>query len=345
MPDPAVAAPAAPATPVAPAPKVAPVAAPAPKAVATPAPATPAADPKPPAASVANPVAPAKTGESIIDKADPADDLQGAATWPDDWRDQIAGGDEKSLSLLKRYSSPSAVFNALRAAQAKISSGEYKKGLAKDATPDEIASYRKEQGIPEEASGYELPKGLEVSETDKPIVDGFLEFAHGKNYSPSQVQDVVNWWYQAQEQAAGQAHEADQQFTQENDDALRKEWGNEYRGNINALKNWLTTEAPEGIMDNLFGGRLANGRPIGSDASTLRWLVSVMKDVNPAATVTGTGEYQGGKGLEERKAAIEASWKTPEGYNAYMKDTAKQEEYRGIIGAIEKLSARTKKAA
>ena len=68
------------------------------------------------------------------------------AAWPQDWRDQLAGGDEKLVKRAQRYASPRDVWNALVAAQNRISSGELKSVLPKDAKPEEIAAWRTEQG-------------------------------------------------------------------------------------------------------------------------------------------------------------------------------------------------------
>ena len=58
--------------------------------------------------------------------------------WGEDWRDKVAKGDAKKLSRLGRYASPEAVVDALIAAQNRISSGDLKPTLKKDATPEQI---------------------------------------------------------------------------------------------------------------------------------------------------------------------------------------------------------------
>jgi hypothetical protein len=319
---------------------------PAPAAPASPAPtaAAPAPDPKGAPEGPKQPVTIAASDPPIDEGGDPK---SAPPTWPEDWRDQLAGGDEKSLARLKRYGSPQGIMNALFAAQAKISSGELQKGLGKEPTPEEIVAYRKANNIPEKAEEYPLPKGIEFGDEDKPVVDSFLQFAHSKNYTPAMVQEGVTWWNQAQDEVAAKRAESDTAYHTENDDALHAEWGNEYRGNLNTLKNWATKDWPDGLFDNLLGARMANGKLLGDDKSAVKFLVGLAKDIAPSASTTAAGEYAGGAGLIERKAEIEKMMKTPEGLREYQKSDKLKAEYLGIIEQELKMGARAggKKAA
>ncbi len=67
---------------------------------------------------------------------------------------------------LDRFDSPAAVAKSYRELEAKVSSGELKapvKPPAADAKPEEVAAWRKEQGLPETAQAYveglKLPNG------------------------------------------------------------------------------------------------------------------------------------------------------------------------------------------
>lgn len=104
----------------------------------------------------------------------PADPVAG--DWPEDWRSKAAGGDEKLMKFLERYNSPKAVVGALVDARKLISQGVNRPPKA-DATPEEVAAWRAENGIPEKPDGYEvsLPDGFVIGEADKPVVDSFLD--------------------------------------------------------------------------------------------------------------------------------------------------------------------------
>lgn len=281
--------------------------------------------------AVVDPKAAPDAGKTLLDDAGAGVDDKAAvvATWPDDWRDQMGGGDDKAMAALKRYNSPQAVANALLAAQQKIKSGEYKKGLGAKATPEEIAEFRKEYGIPDKPDGYEMPKGIEVGEVDKPIVDSILAKAHAKNWTPDQAKEAVSLYFDAKEQEATQAAEADAQYLEQGIDNLRAKYGNEYRGNINGLKNWMSTEWPKGMMEAVLGGRGADGRVLGANPEFMDFLVTLMKEISPQASLGLPGAEEGGKALLDRKTEIESKMGTKE----YL---ALAPEYQKIIVALEK---------
>src|ERR1700758_5352632 len=86
-----------------------------------------------------------------------ASDAQGF--WPADWRERVAGEDPRGRERLGRYASPADVAKALIAAQNKISSGELKPALGKNASAEEVAQWRKAHGIPEVPDKYDLDLG------------------------------------------------------------------------------------------------------------------------------------------------------------------------------------------
>lgn len=267
---------------------------------------------------------------------------EAAATWPEDWREQMAGGDEKALALAKRYASPQSIITALKSLRSRLDAGEFKKGLGADATEDEIKQFRKDNGIPDKADGYELPDGLEIGEIDQPIVEGFLEMAHKGNYPPNQVKELVAWWYAAREEEAEQAHQNDERVKLANEDTLRSEWGPEFRGNINGIKNYLRASTPEGFADRLFSARMGNGILFGNDVQALNWLVGIVKEVNPSATITRPGGESGLKGVQDRIKEIETLMRTDRA--KYDKDEGVQKEYLSLLRAKEKHEERSKAA-
>src|SRR5688572_23894721 len=95
------------------------------------------------------------------------------ADWPADWRQKLAGEDKKTLERLGRMASPADLLKSYRALEQKISAGELKKGLPENATPEQVAEWRREQGLPEKPEGYlenlSLPDGVVLGEADKPM--------------------------------------------------------------------------------------------------------------------------------------------------------------------------------
>src|SRR6185295_3094292 len=105
--------------------------------------------------------------------------------WRPDWRETFAKGDAQLLTRFQRYGSPEAVAEALVHAQNRISKGELKPSLGKDATPEQVAEWRAANGVPDAPEKYDL--GVKISDSGKAIVDKYLPIAHAANMTTDQV--------------------------------------------------------------------------------------------------------------------------------------------------------------
>lgn len=271
----------------------------------TPAAATDAA-PAPDTGADAAPVAAEPTG--TIAGSDPEDKPVAApADWPEDWREKLAGKDDKMLARLKRFQSPANVLKSWRELEQKISSGEFKKQPGKDATPEQLAEWRKENGIPDKPDDYKFDLGGFIpAEADKPILENFKALAHEQSLSPDIANKMVGWYFQQQEQAVAQQVAADKEFHIGSQVELRAEWGPEFRANVNAMNTFLDATAPDGLKDRLFGARLADGKLLGDDPHMLRWLAQLARDMQPGADLVPVGTTNVNKGVTERIAEIES---------------------------------------
>ena len=296
--------------------KGAPPAAPAPAAAPAPSPAVPApADPNAPAPS---------------------------AFWPDTWREKWAGEDEKKLSRLSRYASPEAAFDALSAMQHRLSTGELKFPLGKDATPEQLSAWRKEVGVPEAPDKYDIkPKnGEAIGETDKKWIDDLAKAAHAGNISNQQMNAVIDWYYDWQDREVESRHTADLQFKQQTEDQLRTDWGNDYRPNVNRIKA-LVDGAPAEIREELHSARLGNGEPMMSHPAVLKWLASMALELNPAATVVpgATGDL-GGAIQDELDKLTKLMGDKGSDYWKGPKAAQMQQRYRDLVDAKDKMGRR-----
>ena len=209
------------------------------------------------------------------------------SAWPENWRELYAGNDDKKLQRLSRYASPQAAFDAMIAAQNKISSGELKPNtpFPEKGTDEEKAAWRAEHGIPASPDKYDLKfDDIAIDDEDKPIIDELLKAAHNAHYTPEQAKTAIKWYYDQKDAEAEQRQTLDKQIAQETQDALRAEWGPEYRRNINLINGLLDT-GPAGVKDKLLGGRLADGTPIGSDPDVIKFLIDIALQINPVTTL------------------------------------------------------------
>ena len=259
-------------------------------------------------------------------------------SWADTWREDYAGEDDGKLAKLAKYASPTAAFDAMIAAQNKISSGEFKQVTAfpAEGSDEDKTTWRADNGIPEAPDKYDLT-GVEFDDEDKPVVDSFLASAHGANMSPDNVKATLDWYYQnetAQEEAR---IEADNELQTASEDTLRAEWGNEYRANVNRITGLLDT-APEGVKDKILNARFQDGTPLGSDPDSLKFLIDLALQINPATTlVPGAGDNINGA-IADELAELESMMgsKTSEYWKGPKADKL-QARYRELVDAQERM--------
>ncbi len=204
-----------------------------------------------------------------------------AGTFPDDWREKLAAGNEKMLTRLKRYKSLADFTNAGLAAQDKIRSGELKAKLPEEPTAEELAAYRKENGIPEEPKAYEIPKvpGHQWTDADVPVLDGFKTAAHEANLTQPQVDKVIGYYANLIEQA--KAHQAEKIAEIDNTDilateeALRAKVGGEYRPRVELVRRLMSDREvfSESFAEALKTARTPDGRRLINNAEALEFFM------------------------------------------------------------------------
>lgn len=288
---------------------------------------------------VVAPVVPDPTGGTTPPAGDPPAQT---GAWGDDWRQKIAKDDAKLLKQLERFTSPEAFAQSWAEKQRLIDSGQVKKALGADATPEQIAQYRKDNGIPETAEGYfeKLPDGLVIGEADKPLFDSFAKGLHDLNVDPKVAQYAVKWYSDLQREAEANIAEGDRAHKTEVEDALRAEWGADYRANVNVMQAVLKS-APAGVAEMLQSARGADGRAVLNDPNVLRWLANVGRELNPVATLMPGAGTNAGNSIAEEIGNIEKLMANPS--SEYWKGPTSermQSRYRELIDARERLKAR-----
>ena len=258
--------------------------------------------------------------------------------WRDDWREKMAGGDAKELTRLQRFKSPVDVNNSRRELERKMSSGEVKAKLAEGATDEQVAAWRKDNGIPEKPDGYleKLTKGLVIGDADKPVVDAFLGRVHGKNADPAVVADVLDWYYEQQAQAVASQSETDAEYRSASTAALGAEWGGEFERNIKSIKAFLDAAPPteDGVplKSLLMDARLGDGTRLGDNPAALRWLAGLAAEANPAGFVAPNGGSQ----TDALQTEMDGMKTRMRDDPSWSKDTRAQERYLRVVDALSK---------
>lgn len=279
------------------------------------------------------------------------------ADWPEDWRDKFAEsikpGDKKFRERLDRFTAPTEIGKSWLAAESKIGTGDAKKAPPLEgATADEIIAYKKEAGLPVEASEYiakmELPKGVVFGEAEKPLVNSFAEAALANHWEPSTYNQALKWWTDEQVKQAAAREAADDQFHQSSDDTLRAEWGNDYRKNVNAIGNILATLPDEmhvrdgeklEVGGQLLAARLPNGRLLGDHPAFVKWLAAHARELNPVATLLPAGSGDAKTTIDTEIGDIEKLMKDKSSdYWRGPKSTQIQQRYRDLLDGRERMT-------
>jgi hypothetical protein len=114
-----------------------------------------------------------------------------------------------------------------------------------NATPDEVAAWRKTLGVPESVEGYSLP---EVPEGAKGIVGKIAAVAHEMNVPAPALQKVVET-YMAEEKAASEQAVADLLAVQASStENLKRAWGVDYEKKLASAKEAVRRLGGEGLV-------------------------------------------------------------------------------------------------
>ncbi|MGE0151772.1 MAG: hypothetical protein AB7R90_04090 [Reyranellaceae bacterium] len=257
-----------------------------------------------------------------------------ANAWGENWRQGLAGEDRAALRTLERFPDPNALWKSYQSMRAKLSSGEAR-ALPANATPEQQAQWRLENGIPESWDRYqvELEDGVQIGEADRALVNQYLEVAHGLNHTPAQVNANVSWYFSAVRQQEEAVADANLAARGECEAELRGEWGPEYRATLNGIAAMLDG-APEGVKESLLAAKNVDGTNLLNQPDVMRWLARMARELNPVATVVGAG---GGQlvGIEDEIGQIEGVMKSDRA--KYNGDERMQERLRKLYSVRERL--------
>lgn len=283
---------------------------------------------------------PAKT---IATGADPAKATT-PGTFPDTWRKELAGDDAKVLSRLERFGSPKDLLQSYLEAEKKLTSGQLKAVLPKDATPEQLAEYRKQVGVPESADKYDLTlsDGLVLGEADKPIVDDYLKYAHENNLPNDVVKANLSWYLPMAKAREAQQMEADKDFQVNSEEVMRKEWGGDFKTNVNIISGLLETAPPE-VADALMTGRTSDGKVIGDDPRMLKLLSGWAREINPVQTVVPNAGSNAPQAIANELAQLtKMSGDERSDYWSKDKGPALQQRMRDLLEAQDRMKSKAK---
>lgn len=230
--------------------------------------------------------------------------------WPEDWRDKLAGGDDKLKNLLSRYTAPDAFAKAFKELRAAYDSRKPAKDetaeLPENPTDEQLAAWRKAKGVPEKPEDYEIemPEGKELSDAEQEIIADFTKAMHEKNMPADTVKVISGWFLDYEDMVAQKNADRAYQARLDTEEKLRAEWGPDYRPNVNLMSNVLQEHLGSNASTFL-QTQLMDGTRIGDNEVFVRLMADLARKVGGStAELYTTDVHTTGTSLETRKAEL-----------------------------------------
>ncbi len=242
-----------------------------------------------------------------------------APTWRDDWRKALAGGDEKAEARLNRFQSPENVFKSWAELDKKISAGALKSTLPENATPEDIAAYRKSWDVPEKPEGYEIavPAGLELLDPEKESLNLFLKDMHDSNAPKAMVKKATESYFKVRELELQQIYEAAQEKTINSRATMKAEWGRDYDRNSKLVNNDMVATIGAEAAQRIAGRTFIDGTKVGDDPDFLRYVAAKALASADDGMLVMSDSAMAGKSVEEAyRAAIDLKFTDPTKYHS-----------------------------
>lgn len=221
-----------------------------------------------------------------------------------DWRADLSGD---LLRHAEKFATPEEAVKAHREAQQQISRMVAVPG--EDASPEEMARFRRQLGVPESPADYtvavpeDLPDALRPGEGDDALRHSFLEAMHRSGATQAQVQTALDWYYGMIRDQYGAHTSALSEYKAAQESDLRRAWGGSYETNVAAANRFVQSFA-EADADALLGLELKDGGLLGAHPAFVRLAARAGQGLVEHRPDVGTGAGTGGAAGEARLDAL-----------------------------------------
>ena len=162
--------------------------------------------------------------------AGPPDGQKPGAHFSDGYADQAV---KKQAA---RYNTEEEMAKALREANAELSSRIKVPG--KDASPEDVAKFRKVMGVPDDVAGYTIKKPEFMSDEDygaeeiQGVISHVVKAMHAQGAPQALVDHTLSAYWEMEQQRGEIIAKADKEAAEATEAALRKDWGKNYEANM-----------------------------------------------------------------------------------------------------------------
>lgn len=235
------------------------------------------------------------------------------AATPENWRAILSGGDEALSKLVNRYTTPQNFAKAFAETRTKLRSGQHAQPLAEDATPEEIAAYRKAVGVPDapEGYGFAFPQDSGATEADAAVLGEFSKFMHDRHVPPAAAKAAFDFYLSRMTEGRAAREEAAQEATLENMAQLRSAFpGRELQRNFRIADEFAQQHFTEHdeleAFNEVMQARLPNGVRIMDYAPFMKGLFKAARSQADEEALYGGDAGGGGRSIDEQIAEYRA---------------------------------------
>jgi hypothetical protein len=244
----------------------------------------------------------------------------------------------KRLETLKRFNTPADAARKIREQEKFIHAGQHKKPLAKNATPEQIAAWRTENGIPDAPDKYD--HGLKLDEL-APMSAKFITVmtakAHAANASSEAVKAIASAIPEFEQAMAAEVEARNSTAKSEGIETLRAEWGAEYKPNVDGVMSWINS-LDSAVSEALINSRDADGVQLLNNPNVMRAFARHSRELGyVGATVVPSGGDLS-KGIDDELDSLKKEM--GKDIEAWRKNSKGQARYMELMESKQRMSAR-----
>jgi hypothetical protein len=247
-------------------------------------------------------------------------DPASATTTEVDWRARMAGSDAKAIETLSRYGSEGDLMKAFMEQRTALSKRAEPMKLADNASPEQVAEYRKSFGVPHvpndakpeayiEAYKITPPNGYAINATETGLIAAFAKRAYEAGHPPKAVNDATNFFFQEQAAADQAMRKVSADRQKEWTNSLRDELGSkEFEAQAAATEAWVKSEFADDKngMAELLNAQLPGGGRLGDHPWAFKQFVKLAMGNGFTDRIEANTMESGGRSLADQQREIEA---------------------------------------
>jgi hypothetical protein len=215
-------------------------------------------------------------------------------TWlqssPEDWRQQIAGDDEKKLKRLERFTDINHYLSNTFDEHDRLRQGELSGARPEGDDETALNEWREANGIPVDGTyNMQFSDGVEVMDEDRRIIDAVMPIAHAADVSEATLNALAEGMLKARATEVDNLIAQDGLDAQQREQMLRDQWKGDYDVNMQAVENLLTRELPEDLQKVFRQARGADGKGLFNNPAVVAMFAKLERTINPMSTIPGGG--------------------------------------------------------